>query len=267
MNTIDDVAKINELHWEKMVKEGCGFTRPWLNLVKEDLRRYVKGTLETVPEPLFEMYPLSVLANVAGKKVLCLASGGGQQSAVFGLLDAQVTVVDLTESQLDGDRNAARHYGYQLTAIKGDMRDLSMLDDDSFDLVYQAPAISYVPDVGKVYAEVYRVLKKGGTYRAEFSNPATQFVDTGSWDGQGYRITVPYAIRQIEQHGRKAADFRHFLSDIFNGLIKEGLLFGKFMKPLLIYGPTINLLPAVGNTGYYMFRLNLRSLAARCKQF
>lgn len=216
----DYIAEVNERHWNKMVEEGCGFTRPWLNLDRAVLHQYVKGELEPVPEPLIEMYPASVLVDIDGKDVLCLASGGGQQSAVFSLLGSRVTVVDLTEGQLNGDRKAAAFYGYQVTTVKADMRDLSMLRDKSFDLVYQAPSISYVPDVRPVYSEVSRVLRDGGIYRVEFSNPATQFVDSDSWDGQGYRITVPYSVHQIEKEGRGAADFRHFLKDIFNGLLE-----------------------------------------------
>ena len=32
MRIQDEIRVINERHWERMVKEGCGFTRPWLNL-------------------------------------------------------------------------------------------------------------------------------------------------------------------------------------------------------------------------------------------
>ena len=92
------------------------------------------------------MYPANVLAGVAGKEVLCLASGGGQQSAVFGLLGANVTVVDLAEGQLEGDRTAAGYFGYQITAICADMRDIPCVNDEAFALVYQAHCMAYVPD-------------------------------------------------------------------------------------------------------------------------
>jgi len=224
MTKKDEIAEINERHWEKMVREGCGFTRPWLDMDKAVVRQYATGTLDAAPWPLVEIYPPSVLANVEGKDVLCLASGGGQQSAVFGLLEARVTVADLTAGQLEGDQKAAAHYGYPVTTVKADMRDLDGLGDRCFDLVYQAPSISYVPDVRPVYSEVHRVLRVGGTYRVEFSNPATHLVDTDSWDGCGYRICVPYSVRRIDKEGRTAADFRHFLGDIFNGLIEAGFV-------------------------------------------
>ena len=157
----DEIGSVNERHWERMVKEGCGFTRPWLDLDRALVRQYAQGQLDPVPAPLIEMYPANVLADVEGKDVLCLASGGGQQSAVFGLLGARVTVVDLAEGQLEADRTAAAYYGYEVTTIRADMRDLSCIGDESFSMVYQAPSMAYVPDVRQVYAEVARVLRAG----------------------------------------------------------------------------------------------------------
>jgi ubiquinone/menaquinone biosynthesis C-methylase UbiE len=225
VNAQDETAATNEQWWEQMVSEGCGFTRPWLDLDRRRIVAYSQGTL-SVPgspdDPLSNMFPPGVLVGVEGKDVLCLASGGGQQSAVFGLLGARVTVVDLAEGQLEGDRQAAAHYGYDVRTIRADMRDLSCIADASFDLVYQAPSMAYVPDVREVYAGVARVLRAGGRYRVALTNPAAQFVDADSWDGQGYRITVPYAVRHVEGTGEGAAEFRHYLSDLFNGLIDAG---------------------------------------------
>ena len=225
MRIKDEIGAVNKRHWARMVEEECGFTRPWLNLDRNLLCQYVEGQLDTVPALLLEMYPVSVLEGVEGKEVLCLASGGGQQSAVFGLLGARVTVVDLVEGQLEGDVVAAGHYGYEVTTVCADMRDLSRIGERAFDLVYQAPSMAYVPDVREVYAEVFRVLKPKGMYRVCFTNPATEFVDWNSWDGEGYRITKPYSerVEQDEEDGVTGlVQFRHYMADIFNGLIEEG---------------------------------------------
>ena len=222
MKERDEIAEVGEGHWERMVREGCGFTRPWLSLDRDLVGRYARGELTDAPESLAEMYPAGVLANVEGRDVLCLASGGGQQSAVFALLGARVTVADLAEAQLRGDRRAAEHYGYQVTTVRADMRDLSALEGESFDLVYQAPSMAYVPDVRRVYAEVRRLLRPGGKYRVEYTNPAVEFVDCADWDGVGYRITKPYAER-VRRRDDGVIEFRHHLSDIFNGLVEAGL--------------------------------------------
>src|SRR5262249_35691813 len=103
--------------------------------------------------------------------------------------------------------------------LQADMRDLSCLEAESFDLVFQAPSMSYIPDVRQVYTEVARVLRTGGNYRVAFSNPATEFVD---WDGEGYRIRTPYAER-TRRRSDGVLEFRHYLCDIFTGLLDLGL--------------------------------------------
>ena len=102
MRPRDEIAIANQRHWEHELKGG--FTVPWLDLETETVLQYANGQLEQVPETLFVIRPSGILANLSGKDVLCLASGGGQQSAVVSLLGARVTVVDLTEGQLEGDR-------------------------------------------------------------------------------------------------------------------------------------------------------------------
>jgi SAM-dependent methyltransferase len=201
-----------------MVREGCGYTIPWLDLDPDIIRRYARGELDPIPERVDVITPRNMLTDVEGKDVLCLASGGGQQSVMFGLLGARVTVVDLAQGQLEGDRKAAAHYGYEITTIHSDMRDLSRLDDESFDTVY-GTAICYVPDIRQVYSEVARVLRPDGVFRVDFGQPAVHFV---AWDGGGYRIAEPY-FQKINRREDGAIEFRHYMDDIFNGLADAGL--------------------------------------------
>jgi SAM-dependent methyltransferase len=219
MREKDEIAAANEQLWEKEVQKGCGFTIPWLDLDPEVIRQYARGTLEAIPEPLTGMTPRNILANVEDQDVLCLACGGGQQSAVFGLLGARVTVVDLAHGQLEGDRRAAAHYGYEITTIHGDMRDLSMLDDESFDKVY-GTAVGYVPDAREVYSEIARVLKPGGLYRSDWGQPAINRVE---WDGSNYVIAEPYC-EKIDRREDGGIEFRHYMDDIFNGLLEAAFI-------------------------------------------
>jgi len=218
MRERDEVASANEALWEREVQKGCGFTIPWLDLDPEAIRQYAAGTLEPAPRPLTVISPRQILTDVEGKDVLCLACGGGQQSAVFALLGARVTVVDLAKGQLNGDQRAAAHYGYDVRTIHGDMRDLSPLADGSFDLVY-GTAICYVPDARDVYRQVARVLRPGGLYRSDGHQPSLQFV---TWAGNGYGVAKPYA-EKIDRREDGGIEFRHYMDDIFNGLLEVGL--------------------------------------------
>jgi ubiquinone/menaquinone biosynthesis C-methylase UbiE len=129
--------------------------------------------------------------------------------------------VDIAEGQLEGDKKAAAHYGYQVKTIQGDMSNFSALKNNSFDLVYQPPSMAYVPEVKKVYAEVARVLRKGGLYRVDAQNPLAQFIDETSWDGKGYRVSVPYAVKEKKRaEDKNVIEYRHTLEDAFNGLLE-----------------------------------------------
>jgi SAM-dependent methyltransferase len=175
---MDELARFSQGRWNELSKEGVQFGRPWLDLTPEEARRRVD--------------PEGMLGEISGMDVLILAGGGGQQSAAFGLLGAHVTVADFSENQLAADRRAAEHYGLKPTLIQRDMRDLSCFDEDSFDLVWHAHSVVFIPDVRPVFREAARVLRNGGLYRLECGNPFTFSADEDSWTGDAYLIRGEY---------------------------------------------------------------------------
>jgi len=231
----DEIARRQLEIVRQEIKEGAFFTKPWFDLDIEAYRAYREGRTSVLPKPYCDD-PIDrmMMGKVQGKKVLCLAGGGGQQSAVFSLLGADVTVLDLSPEQLDSDQAVARHYGYEVTTIQGDMRDLSMLPAEFFDRVYQPISILFVPNLREVYSGVARVLKQGGLYFTDYCVPLLQMAEMKGWDGRGYTlyITESYirgSILETEDKklnftkGVSFSEFHHLLSDIINGLIAEGL--------------------------------------------
>jgi len=234
--THEDTLRIVEQHWDREVKAGCGYTVPALELTRELIEDYIAGRRDELPGIGDSMDPRHLLAGVEGRDVLCLASGGGQQSAVFGLLGANVTVLDLCEGQLRGDRAAADHHGYELRTVKGDACDLSPFPNAAFDLVYQAPGIGWIADVRVVYRGVHRVLRQGGRYRVALANPAVHLAE---WDGIGYRITDRYKGGPVLKNaagvenmseGEFTGDHRHLLQDSVGGLIDAGFILRYFAE-------------------------------------
>lgn len=223
---LDELAQFNKERWEALVASGIQYSRPWLDLDMATARQ--------------RMDPLGLLGDVTGKQVLCLGSGGGQQSAAFAVLGAQVTVLDLTENQLAGDQLAAAHYGLTVRTEQGDMRDLSRFPNHAFDLVYHGYSINFIPDPTVVFQQVARVLQPGGPYFLQWHNPFIQGIDEASWDGRGYRISRPYQDEEIlpefysepnwavedadgnTQLVQGPREFRHTLSTMINGLAQHG---------------------------------------------
>src|SRR5215831_2222070 len=175
---MDDIAKYNLDRWRSLASAEAIFTRPDFDLDKQTA--------------LKRLDPERKLGDVAGKEVLCLASGGGQQSVAFALLDANVTVVDLSEEQLQKDAAAAAHYKVQVNLVRKDMRDLSSFEASSFDVVYHSYSLNFVPDVREVFRQVARVLRTEGIYRFNCANPAFMRIRGSDWTGRGYLITLPY---------------------------------------------------------------------------
>ncbi len=230
---MDDIARINRETFSREKAEGKSFTIPYLDLDTAAFAACRNGT-GPLPAPYCDdPVECLMMTGVCGKNVLLLAGGGGQQSAVFSLLGASVTVIDLTPGQLEGDAAAAAHYGYSVDLIEGDMRDLSCLPSAHFDRIYQPPSIFCVPDVKQVFTGVTRVLKPGGLYFLAFSFPILQILNDICWDGEAYsvRITSPYrrgavmedsAGHQSLSKGVFMGEFHHLFSDIFNGLLEAG---------------------------------------------
>ncbi len=265
----EDARRIVEEHWDKEVEAGCGFTIPALDLTLELVEQHVAGESEALPGIEDLMEPRWFLDGVAGREVLCLASGGGQQSAVFGLLGANITVLDLCEGQLKGDRTAAEHYGYEIRTAKGDACDLSAFAEESFDLIYQAPGMSWIPDVRAVYREVYRVLRRGGRYRVALANPAVHLVH---WDGIGYRIVDRYkggrvlksaaGVESMEE-GEPTGDNRHLFRDSVGGLIEAGFALRYFAEDPRHLRTPVNGTPGSWEHSQYFLGLGINVVAEK----
>lgn len=238
---MDKTTKANESRWDKLVQSDvpCGRLRVDLNPQK------AKEWLDKD----------GILGDLENKKVLCLASGGGQQSIGFALLGADVTVVDFSSEQLKKDKAVSEKFSESIRIIKSDMRDLSMFSDNEFDIVYQPYSINYISETAKVFDGVARVTKVGGIYHLMFHNPfvhgtwkdgcwGSQWDKKDLWNGKGYPIWQPYKdgheiqtndpnwnfsdTRGNEVKVKSPQEFKHTLSTILNGLTERGFRLLKF---------------------------------------
>jgi SAM-dependent methyltransferase len=174
--------------------------------------------------------------------VLCLACGGGQQALLFASLGHRVTLLDISPEQLGIDREVAERYGLEVECVEGDMQNLSSLYGRDFDLVYQAVSACYVPDVRRVYQEIFKVLIPHGYYQVQHWNPVhVQLAENRAWDGQAYRVArpqvpgdpVPSPLAWDEQTGETSAKCWHYihpLHHLIGGLCEAGFSILRFAE-------------------------------------
>jgi len=112
---------------------------------------------------------------LAGKKVLCLACGGGQQGPILAATGADVTVFDNSPKQLERDRMVAEREQVSLQTELGDMRDLSRYSGGNFDVVL-VTGTCFVDDITLMWREISRILKQSGILIAGCSNPIWVFL-------------------------------------------------------------------------------------------
>ncbi len=175
--------------------------------------------------------------SIAGRRLLCLASGGGRQSALYAAAGARVTVVDISPEMLALDRAVAAERGLELTTIEASMDDLSALASAGFDIVIQPVSTCYVPDVLAVYAEVARVLAAGGLYISQHKQPASlQAGVTPS--AAGYELTEPYyrrgplpSVAGSPHREEGTLEFLHRWQDLLGGLCRACFVIEDLVEP------------------------------------
>jgi ubiquinone/menaquinone biosynthesis C-methylase UbiE len=220
---MDSIYRFNRDRWESLVNANALFTRPWLS--------------ETKDSALERLDPCGRLGNLENKDVLCLAGGGGQHAVAFALNGSSVSVLDISDGQLERDREAARHYGYPVSTVQGDMRDLSIFEAASFNVVYQPYSLNFVPDCREVFIQVARVLRRGGIYSFWTANPFAAGLGTHAWNGRAYELNLLYQQgveveyedeawvfppQSVAERPKRPREYRQLLSTLLNGLIDSG---------------------------------------------
>lgn len=165
--------EINSQTIDRWVEEGWEWGRP---ISHETYEAALKGKWDVLLTPT-KPVPHEWLGDLKGKKLLGLASGGGQQMPVFAALGAECTVLDYSKKQIESEIRVAEREGYDIRAVRGDMTRRLPFEDETFDIIFHPVSNCYVKDVMHVFSECFRVLKKGGILVGGFDNGVNYLVD------------------------------------------------------------------------------------------
>ncbi len=223
-----DIRAYNRNAWNRYVDGG---ESPWTQPVSSEIiasaRKGDFAILLTEQKPV----PREWFPPLNGLDTLCLASGGGQQGPVLAAAGANVTVFDNSPRQLDQDRFVAEREGLtNLKTVEGDMRDLSMFEDESIDFIFHPVSNLFIHEIRPVWREAFRVLRHGGTMLAGFMNPIFYIFDLEKAD-QGImevKFKLPYADSEHPEIAAKlmadgdALEYSHTLTKQLGGQMDAG---------------------------------------------
>ncbi|SHE88176.1 Methyltransferase domain-containing protein [Seinonella peptonophila] len=209
-------TNMNSKMWDQWALDGGKWSTP---ITHEEFQKAEQGESKLYLTPC-KLVPNQWLIPLKGKKVLGLASGGGQQCPIFAAQQADVTVFDNSKEQLALEELVARREGYSIDLIKGDMTQPLPFAEDQFDFIFHPVSNCYIHDVTHLWREAYRVLKKGGVLLAAFANPAIYLFS----EEKGRELEV---VNRLPYDGRKQSqeeliEFSHSLETQIGGQLKAG---------------------------------------------
>jgi SAM-dependent methyltransferase len=179
---------------------------------------------------------IRLLGRVRGKRLLELGCGPGDHAVDFARGGATVIAVDGSADHIARAREASEAAEVRLELHTGDLADLAFLRADSVDLAFSEGALAAMPDLGRVFRQVHRVLRPGAPFVFVLPHPVglgTE-TDTGAGDAPRTVVTRSYFDPGPVDVGEGKAKVRvtgHTLGTVFTGLVRTGFRVDNLVEP------------------------------------
>ena len=226
----NDAAKVhNRAAWSQLARQKQRFTRPARD--------------EDFADPLSLLDGSGWLAEgVRGKRLLCLAAGGGRHGPLYAAAGADVTVVDISSAQLELDREVAEQRRLKIRTVETSMDELTMFDEGEFEIVAHPVSTCYLPDLTVVYRQIARITRAGGLYVSQHKQPASLQAETHpTSDGAptGYYVRQPYyrsgPLPEVQGSLHREAgtlEFLHRWEQLLGLMCRAGFVIEDLAEPL-----------------------------------
>ena len=220
-----DIINHNKSAWNNYVDQKDQWTIP---VSEQELEKAKNGDWGIVLTPK-KIVHLHWFPPLKGLKVLGLASGGGQQGPVLATLGADVTIFDNSDKQLLQDKILSDKFGLEIKTIQGDMRNLSIFEDNTFDLIFNPCSVLFVDKVLAVWKECFRVLKPNGILMTGLINPLSFQLDEESLKlmyKQPFSDLHSLPKEKLEElkNSNEAFSFGHCFTDQIGGQLEAGFV-------------------------------------------
>lgn len=149
--------------------------------------------------------------NMAGLTIADIGSASGVSAALFAARGAKVLGIEIAPELVAQAKELWQDYAERIDFTVGDAENLD-LPDASLDAVFFGGVLHHIPQLDRVYAEAYRVLKPGGKLVAIEPNRLDflELIEWGVADLRGKLTPNEYPIDpQAMKSELKASGFTH----------------------------------------------------------
>jgi SAM-dependent methyltransferase len=175
---------------------------------------------------------------VEGKDIIEIGCGGGQNAIVLAKWGARSVGLDISEEQIKYASRLARKQNVTVPFRVGNMQDMNVFSEESFDVVLSSCAIGYAENLGQVFNEAFRILRKDGLFVFCVMHPIALRGRLVRYGGRRY-----WGLGNYFYKGRrlwkwkfkgKVAEFYGYgrtFEDYLNPLITSGFVITKILEP------------------------------------
>ena len=129
-NQVESYTDVNARIVDSWVADGWEWGKP---ISHERYLAALGGDWSMVLTPTREVPRDWFFEEMRGKRVLGLASGGGQQMPIFAAMGCECTVLDYSEAQIASEVMVAEREGYEIRVVRGlpfnPLRDPSLIPE------------------------------------------------------------------------------------------------------------------------------------------
>ncbi|MDF1852274.1 MAG: class I SAM-dependent methyltransferase [Verrucomicrobiales bacterium] len=235
-----NIFEYNRNAWNLQSEEGCRWSTPFsgerIEAAKEGEWSVILTPNKAVPTNWFPSYP-----DLSGVRILALASGGGQQVPIFAAAGAEVLSFDASDTQLRKDEETCARHGLTVQTEQGDMADLTGLDDQSFDLIFNPVSNVFAESLAPIWEGCYRILKPGGALLTGFMNPCFFLFDHEVLEETGKPVVkhrLPYSdmesadaeLLSDQLDAQLSLEYSHSWEDQIGGMCEAGFAITGFYE-------------------------------------
>jgi 2-polyprenyl-3-methyl-5-hydroxy-6-metoxy-1,4-benzoquinol methylase len=223
-----DIDNHNKKAWNLAAEQSLKWSVP---CDRESIEKAKSGNFN-IKLTATKYLPESWLENIKNKNILLVAGGGGQQAPILAAAGANVTLLDISDKQVELDRRVCSEFNLQVVFKIGSYTDMNAFQDETFDYIVNPVSNCFFKDLDVFWENASKLIKKNGSVLVGFINPVTFQFDFEKANLGEFVLKYPQPFSDLESlsdeekrrfmREETPIEFGHSLSDQLGLPLRHG---------------------------------------------